>query len=508
LVKIKDVRPVRNVISNWGGFLFTAIVSFFLGPFILARLGTTSYGVWTLIASLVGYLGLFDLGVRSAVTKFIASHHSAGDHDRAGAMKSAALLVFAAAGVLAVAVAVGISIFADRVFTIPPELEGTARIVIIIGGANIAVALITGVYGGILAARHRFDLLNLINVGVVIARSAAVVAALQLNRGLIALALIQLLSSVGQLLLTRMLSHQIYREAVTSVRNAFCRKNLRTLFSFGLMSSSIHVLGATAHNSGPILIGILLPVALVTYYGIAESLASYARMLMSGISQPLTPLVGAMEGAQQLDGVGRILIDGTRYAALIVLPIVATFIVRGESFISLWMGAEYGKLAGQVLTLLSIGLWAMAGYQICTGVMMGLGRHGGMVPIFAFEAIACIALSIPLIKEFGVVGAAWGALIPRLFAAVVWSVLYAKRVLLISLGAYYLDAVVRPVIAIVPFAAGSYVVETTWPASNLAIFFGQVALLLPVSVLGTWIFALRSEERMNLVRAVKRLRLG
>jgi O-antigen/teichoic acid export membrane protein len=125
---------------------------------------------------------------------------------------------------------------------------------------------------------------------------------------------------------------------------------------------------------------------MVTYYSIAESLVSYARTLMSGISQPIMPLVGAMQGAQQVDSVGRVLIAGTRYASLIILPIVATFIVRGESFISLWMGGEYGKISGQILTLLSLGLWAMAGYQICTSVMIGLGKQKGLVPIFCVRS--------------------------------------------------------------------------------------------------------------------------
>ena len=127
----------------------------------------------------------------------------------------------------------GISFFADRVFTIPTELEATARIVIIISGVNIGIALVTGVYGGILAARHRFDLLNLINVILVIARTAAIVIALQAHQGLVALAVIQLLSSVGQLMLTWILSRQVYREAVTSIQQAFSIENVRILFTFG-----------------------------------------------------------------------------------------------------------------------------------------------------------------------------------------------------------------------------------------------------------------------------------
>jgi O-antigen/teichoic acid export membrane protein len=506
-----DTRPVRNVLSNWGGFLFSAVVSFFLGPYILGKLGSTSYGIWALIGSLVGYFGLLDLGVRSAVTKFVASYHSTGNHDGASDVKSAALLAFTLAGLLSIVVALAVSPFVERIFSIPSGAEQTARIAIVIMAANIAVALVTGVYGGILTARHRFDLSNAVNVIGVIVRSAAIVIALETsrtmaantNQGIIILAVIQLFSSVVQLMLARILSRKAYREARSSIYRAFSSENLKRIFSFGLMSSGLHVLGSTAHNSALIIIGALLPVAMVTYYSIAESLAEYTRQILSGITHTVMPMVGSLEGAGQIDSVKRVFVDGTRYGSLVVLPIIATFIVRGESFISLWMGAEYGGLSGQILTVISVALWAMVGYQVCTTVMIGLGRQKGMMPIFGFEAVANIVLSIVLIQKIGVLGSAWGCLIPRLFAAFVLAVAYAKRVLHISIREYYLDSVARPIVAILPFAVVSYGVEAMWPAGNLAMFFLQVALVFPVAMLGCWIFGLKAGERTRCLNALR-----
>ena len=36
------------------------------------HLGNTEYGMWTLLGSIVGYLGLLDFGVRGAVTWYVA----------------------------------------------------------------------------------------------------------------------------------------------------------------------------------------------------------------------------------------------------------------------------------------------------------------------------------------------------------------------------------------------------------------------------------------------------
>ncbi len=512
--KTNAARFVRNVFSNWGGFLFSAVISFFLGPYILGKLGTTTYGIWALIGSLVGYFGLLDLGVRSAVIKFISAYHSAGNHEGASDIKSAAVLAFTMAGLLAIVLAAGVSFFVERIFSIPPGSENAAKIAIIIMGTSIAVALVTGVYGGILTARHRFDLFNAVSVIGIIVRSSAIVIVLetgtsishhadQVDQAIVILAVIQLLGSAIQLILTWILSRKAYPEAKTSIRRAFSPETLKKILSFGLLSSGIHVLGSLANSSALILIGAILPVAMVTYYSIAESLAEYTRQLLSGITHTLMPTVSSMEGGGRVDSVKRVLMDGTRYAHLVVLPIIATFIVRGDSFISLWMGAEYGRLSGQILTVLSISLWAMIGHQVCTTTMIGLGKQKGMVPIFAFEAAGSIALSVALIQEIGVLGAAWGMLVPRLVASFAMDVAYAKKVLQISIAEYYVDAIGRPIVAILPFAGVSYAVETMWPAGNLGVFFLQVIIAVPIAILAGWVFGLKRDERTKLLGAFR-----
>jgi O-antigen/teichoic acid export membrane protein len=502
----------RNVVSNWGGFLFSAVVSFFLGPYILSKLGTTTYGIWALIGSVVGYFGLLDLGVRSAVTKFLASFFSTGNHQGASDIKSAAVLAFAVAGLLAIVLGGVVSLFVERIFSIPPGSENAVKVAIMVMATNMAVSLLTGVYGGILTARHRFDLSNAVSVIGVIVRSSAIVLVLEtgfaINRdgdqGLIVLAVIQLLGSGIQLILAWILSRKAYPEARTSIPRAFSPENLRKIFSFGLFSSALHVLSSLAHNSGLVLVGAILPVAMVTYYSIAESLTEYTRQLLSGITHTLMPAVSSMEGTGQLEGVKRVLVDGTRYSHLVVLPIIATFILRGDSFISLWMGPAYGKLAGQILTLLSFSLWGMVGHQVCTTVMIGLAKQKGMLRIFAFEAAVSIALSIVLIRELGVLGGAWGIMIPRLIASLALDVAYARKVIQISVVEYYLDSIGRPIVAILPFAAVSYAVEATWPAGNLAMFFLQVIVAVPVAVLGSWMFGLKRDERAKLLGVVRR----
>ena len=48
------------------------VVPFFLTPFVVGHLGSLQYGIWIVSVSTVSYLALLDLGMRSAVIRFVA----------------------------------------------------------------------------------------------------------------------------------------------------------------------------------------------------------------------------------------------------------------------------------------------------------------------------------------------------------------------------------------------------------------------------------------------------
>src|SRR5262249_50082554 len=130
-------QMARSIVSNWTTFVFSAAVNFFVSPIVVRSLGKTQYGAWVLLVSMVGYLGLLDLGVRSAVTRYMAQFHASAQHDRAGLLYSAALRIFAIASTMAILTSVIAALLVGHVFNVPDELIGIARVVAIIGGLNV-----------------------------------------------------------------------------------------------------------------------------------------------------------------------------------------------------------------------------------------------------------------------------------------------------------------------------------------------------------------------------------
>jgi Na+-driven multidrug efflux pump len=186
-------------------------------------------------------------------------------------------------------------------------------------------------------------------------------------------------------------------------------------------------------------------------------------------------------------------------STIIVLPIVLTFLTRGPTFIGLWMGPRYVSSAGAVLQILSLGLCVYMSYQVFGISIMALALHKGLVPAYIAEAVTNLSLSFILGRTMGVTGVAWGTTIPQLIVALGFAPWFCRKALGVSARDYALHAWIRPLASILPFAVASYIIDRTWAAPNVFYFFGQVAVTMPLAIVGTWIVGLEQDERARLL---------
>ena len=485
----------RSVLSNWGAFVFSALVNLFLSPYVVRSLGNTAYGAWALLGSMVGYLGLLDLGVRISVTRYIARFQAAGAHDSSRRVYSSALLIFTLAGAVAILLSGVLALMLGRgALQIPPEFVRIGQVVALLGGLNVAVSLVSGVFGGVLIGLERFDYSNAIEIGVGAARAVAVVLALHFGYGLIMLALVQLAATLIRGGANYSLSHRFYPELGLPTWK-WDPEYLRLVFAFGISASFIHVTGALMVYSDSLVIGALLPVGMVTYFAIAGNLYDYSRSVPGGIALTIAPRLSALDARGEHPVLKDTLVAAARLSTIVTLPIAVTFMVRGSSFIGLWMGPTYADLSGRVLWVLALTLWTTGGYQIVSAAMIGLNKHSGLIPILIVEALSNLVLSVIWVRMYGVIGTAIGTAVPRTIVSTIVGPLYVRRTVGIPLHRFWLAVFVQPALAIIPFAVVSYATERLFPAGNVLAFFAQVAAALPIAALGTWYICFSPAER-------------
>jgi O-antigen/teichoic acid export membrane protein len=506
-------RIAGAVMSNWVAVAAAMAIAFFLPPFVVRHLGDAAYGVWVLIGSTVAYMAFLDLGLRGGVVHFLASSHAIGDHAEASRVTCAAVaLRVLIAGIVLLASCV-LALFLDRIFAIPSSIAEVAPRVLILVGASLSVTLVTSLFGAVLAALHRFDLLSAITVLRTGAIAASTFLLLRSGYGIEALAWSQLVVNLACGVLMLVAAHKVYPELEIWLHWPEKRLFLK-LWSYSFYLSLISISAQVVYYSDNVVVGFFLSAAAVTFFAIAGGLISYQQQLAAALAQTMMPLASNFGARGEYDRLRNLLIQGSRAAILVSWPIQIVLFIRGETFLSLWMGPKYAVISGRIMRILLASAFLHATNEVSGNVSFGLGKHKPYALWQCVEAVVNLVLSIVLAQRMGLEGVAWGTTIPSIFTqAVLWPI-YVCRMLNMQWSFYMWQVWIRPALALIPFATACVYVERNWRSSNLLTFFGQVVAICPLIVVGLMI-TFRKEIREQipkpgtlLNRAANRLRFA
>jgi O-antigen/teichoic acid export membrane protein len=493
---------VRGVLSNWLALVVTTAVAFFLSPFVVHHLGNVVYGVWVIIGSLVSYMGLLDLGLRGAVTRFVSKGSAQEDHEQSSQAVSGALWIRLWISLAIIATGVLLSIALHRLFAIPPELQKAARIAVLVTAATVGINLWCGVFGGVLVALQRYDLTSSVSIVQTCVRAAGIVILLRNGHSIMALAIWDLCTSVLANAVLIALCFRIYPQ----LKIVFTRPDsatLRKLWTYSSYAFLINIAMQIVYYTDNLVVAAFLSPAAVTFYAIGGLLIGYSRTIVSSMTTTFTPLASSFEAKGNYENLRRLVIHGTRAALLVSLPILIALFFRGHTFIRLWMGEQYARPSGTVMEILLLSVAFSSANTTAGGVVYAMEKHKRIAFWAIGEAIVNFVLSVILVRRIGIYGVAWGTTIPSVIVEVLLWPTYICKLVAMPVRSYLWQTWLRTAFGVAPFALGCALAERYWPVHNLVLFFLQIAALLPLLPL-TLTLVFREEFKMQVSEWKKR----
>jgi O-antigen/teichoic acid export membrane protein len=464
---------------NWIAMAVGMVVPFFLMPFVVRTLGSAAYGVWILAVSTVAYLNLLDLGLRSAIVRFVSKASAQGRSSEAQSAIGAALwfrlLIASVVAVFSIALAIAF----PHLFKIPPNLQHAAQITVLMCAFGVAVTLISGVFGAVLAAINRFDILSSIAVMQTLARAVGVILILRSGRGLISLAYWEfaVISLAGTV--TCGVALKIFPSSRVRLERPKIDV-LKTMWSYSFSMFLIMIAGQIVFSTDNLVIGSFLSVGLVSFYSIGGSLTVYASQVVTALSTTFIPLASGMEASGKMEELQTLLMRGTQATLGLVLPIGITLLLRGKTFIGLWVGEQYSQISGTVLQILLISLFFTIANNTAGNIMFATGKHKAVARISMIEAALNLGLSIFLVKTIGIYGVAWGTSFSMALVHLIFWPRYVQKTLGVPVRIYVWDGWIKLVICSIPFALASLAVDKYWHVRSLLPFFLQVLATLSI----------------------------
>ena len=475
----KRIQLIRGVTMNWLALATSMLLGFFLSPFVVHHLGDASYGVWTVVVSIASYMGLLDLGLRGAITRTVSRAFTLENHQESSNAVSAGLLLRLGISAIVLTVSFAISRVAPLVFHVPQQLATAAQWAILITGINVSVNLTCGVFGGVLVGLHHFDAVSSITMLQTAARAVGILWLLSHGHGIVALALCELTAvALGNSAIVWRCFRKYPQLCIRLTKPD--RAMLRELSVYGVWAAVFNLGQQLIYYSDNLVIAGFVSAAAVTTYAIGGNLVEYLRSVVSSMTSTFTPLASSLEASGGDAPLRRLLIQGTRAAFLVALPIEIAFLLRGSTFIRLWMGPQYAITSGHVLQILVIAQVFLNGSHSPTAILYGTSKHRINAFWVLAEAAANLTLSIILVRRIGVIGVAWGTLIPSAAVALLLRPRYVANMLELPFRTLLWQGWFRPLLAAIPYAIACYLADKLWPAQSLLMFIAQTAALLPI----------------------------
>ena len=156
---------IRNVAWNVFGQFWMVVIGFFATPYIVRTLQVNLYGLYSLLAVIIGYFSFLQFGLGTAAVKYIAQYYAAREDENIRRTFWACLIVYSLMGALGtLAIAANSRFIAERILNIPAEMERVAVFVIAAGSLGFLVTMLMGAASSVLQAVGRFDILNRIGI--------------------------------------------------------------------------------------------------------------------------------------------------------------------------------------------------------------------------------------------------------------------------------------------------------------------------------------------------------
>ena len=433
------------------------------------------------------------MGLRSAIIRYVSKAVAQDKPEDATSTIAAALwvrlLISAGVAVLSVILAI---VF-PHLFKIPPDLQRAAQITVLMCALGIGFTLVSGVFGGVLSATHRFDILSSISALQTLARAVGVILILKTGHGLVGLACWELaIGILGGLGIFGMAWKTFPLCRVKTLRPDV--PVLKKIWSYSLTTFVFIIAVQIVTNTDNLVIGAFVGVQMVAFYAIGGSLMDYSWRVVSAVSTTFTPIASNLEAAGKGEDLRRFLLRGTQATLAIAIPISWALALRGKTFISLWMGPQFSEIAGNVLQILMICQFLGVANGTAGSVMMAIDKHKPVAKWAIIEAVLNFTCSIILVKTIGLYGVAWGTTVALTFVHLYFWPSYVRKVLEIPIHTYIVQGWLKMAACSVPYALLLAITDRYWHAGNLLSFFGQIAAVLPAFFLCVAV-VFRSEVR-------------
>jgi O-antigen/teichoic acid export membrane protein len=402
---------LKGSVTRISQTLITILISFWMMPFLVNRLGDHWYGIWTIVGSLAASYHLFDLGMVSAITRFISKDFAANDSEQANRNINTALGFYLIVSVVLILSSIALS-SQSNLFTDNAQDSHILQYLVLIIGISVALEFPFNAFAGIAQAKLKFHHIALVRIIVSLLSAFLLWFFIGRGYGVIAMANISFITARLSNIAYFVICKRAFPDLTVNLKQ-FDKLNLKKLASFSLWSFVIAIAYQLRNTVDNFVIGYFLSASIVTHYFVGQRLVGILGQLLGQATNLFIPIFTKFHENKERQRLREYLLFTTRINLALALFSATLIFLLSKSFILCWMGSGFED-AELITKILLVG--TMLGFvnNPLNSALYAVNAHKIIAKLDVVEVILNLSISIILVKSIGMVGVAYGTLIPLL----------------------------------------------------------------------------------------------
>jgi Membrane protein involved in the export of O-antigen and teichoic acid len=486
-----------GAIARWFSMGVSVLLGLIITPIIIRILGKELYGLWGLAASFVGFYGLFDFGLRSAISRFFGNAIGAKDINQFNRVASTGKCLLTAVSLLIIVFAVIIIRPAQSILRIPEQYSDQFRWLILLSATNITLSMMMAIYGAALEASEDFLVLSFIGLGSSVVRSIGGLTIVLMGKGVIGLAVVSVITTSIERSVVLWRCRKRFPQ-LNAAFSGFDMRTSRSLFAFSFVAYMVSIAAVLRSQFDVMLVTRFGGLGQAGFYALSCTVFRYFFNAVISVAGITWPRLNNLHGTKDRVRLQEFFQRASHITAACASLLTGLLVGLAPVLFRLWVGRGYEESA-TVLQILVAGYFLDLATNPGIGSLYATARHKYFAVQTTIEGIASFALAFILGAKYGMKGVALGIVIPITLIKVTIQPWYVTRNLGINLASYWFKVIGLPSLSAAIFASGLLPAEyciARWGWWMLPVIILS-AMVIPCMIL--WMFVLDRSDRDNLV---------
>ncbi|MFT4412576.1 lipopolysaccharide biosynthesis protein [Fredinandcohnia humi] len=381
-------------------------ISILYTPIMLRMLGQSEYGLYSLAASLAGYIGVLNFGLGNAVIRYTAKYRAENDEEGSYRLFGMFTKMYGILGIVALIAGTILTHYSHYFFSNTLSIEEVIRLKTIMGimTFNISIGIGLGLFSVIVLAYEKFIIQKMISIVSSIINPIIMLPLLYMGYGTITMAIVTTLINIISILINIYFCFKVIKIKVHFEKINY--NLLKEIIIFSLYIFLNLVIGTLYAQTDQFILGIYSGTVAVSIYAIGATFTGYFSGFSSAISNVFLSKVSGMVVNEVSDkDLSNLFIRIGRIQYIVIAFAFSGFFVFGQEFISLWVGSEYNQsYTIALLILVPLILFLIQGMGGI--ILQAKNMHGFKTINNIFMAIFNVILSLIFVQWWGAIGCA------------------------------------------------------------------------------------------------------